>query len=519
LTKNVVSNVSAYVVSIILSFIIAPITVHTLGDARYGAWTLVSELIGYYSLLDLGIRGAVTYYIAKTRAEADEASERSTLATAFWLLCASGAVVLVVGIMLTYAFPHLLKAEELTNILEVQRTFLIMSLLIAVTLPMETFSAVLGGLQRFDLDSIADISSRILSGIGFYISLKSGWGLIGLALVLAITRVIYWCLTVTFVCKALGGIYLQPSTFSMERVKAITSYGSRNLVTLLSQLIIRRLDLIVTTFFVGVSFVTYYSLGGTLAFYATTFCSSIVFVFTPRFTDLYSRSAHDELEKLYISSTRMVGMPTVGLVVGILLFSHWFLRLWVGAKYVSGPWMYRSDVVSCILIAGYLPRLLHGTSWQLLAATARVRFLMWLNLGEAIANFTLSVILVHYFRLAGIAIGTLVPMLVSYLIIMPVFVARTFKIPYGRIVKKAFAAPIAIGLATAIIGGVTISLKPPLSWAWFVVDTLFVALCGISLSWFTGLSRDERRQFLLRFGISSEGLEEASWNAEQEAIK
>ncbi len=78
-------------------------------------------------------------------------------------------------------------------------------------------------------------------------------------------------------------------------------------------------------------------------------------------------------------------------------------------------------------------------------------------------------------------------------------------------------APIAIGFVTAIVGGVTILLKAPLSWLWFVVDTLFVGLCGASLCWFAGLKRDERRMFLVRFRISSEGLEEASWNAEQES--
>ena len=109
LGRNVVFNVGGYVISVIASFLITPITVHTLGDARYGAWSLVAELIGYYGLLDLGIRGAVTYYVARYSARNQDEDIKETVSSAFWLLSACGALAFLIGAGFTFAFPYLFQ--------------------------------------------------------------------------------------------------------------------------------------------------------------------------------------------------------------------------------------------------------------------------------------------------------------------------------------------------------------------------------------------------------------------------
>ena len=122
-------------------------------------------------------------------------------------------------------------------------------------------------------------------------------------------------------------------------------------------------------------------------------------------------------------------MVVTGLVAGMLIFGKDFIRLWLGASYVSGPWTDRSDVIMIILVLANLPRMLQSISWQLLFAMARVRFLMWLNVCEAVANLSLSLLLVRRYGPAGVALGTLFPLLASHMLVMPVYISRTLKIP------------------------------------------------------------------------------------------
>jgi O-antigen/teichoic acid export membrane protein len=502
LFKNIIFNVGGYAASILVTFLIAPFTIHTLGDARYGAWSLVGELVGYYGLLDLGIRGAVTYYVARHTSKDEHAYTKETIGTAFWILAASGAIVFLAGLVFVIIFPHVIKTGGLSNLTEVRAAFLIMSVLIAVSLPMSTFAAVLGGRQRFDLDTIAEVLTRIFTAIGVYVVLKAGHGLVALALVQCIARIGYWALTVILVRKVTGGVFVNPRWFSRERVRALTGYGGRNLVTNISQVIIRRLDLVVVGAFVGVASVTHYSIGSSLVSYAITFCSTVVFAFTPRFTELYARESHDQLEALYLSGIRMAGMLIAGLCAGILIFGRIFIHLWVGNAYVSGPWTERSDVVMAILVVSNLPRMLQSVSWQLLFASAKVKFLMWMNIWEAVANLCLSLVLVHWFELAGVALGTLVPMLVTQGIVMPLYISRTFQISIGRFVRKGLLMPLLAGLTVSASSLTVLFVLPPRTWHVFFPEALGVVLTGAIFFVAVGITGAERSNLLKKFGLA-----------------
>ena len=124
---------------------------------------------------------------------------------------------------------------------------------------------------------------------------------------------------------------------------------------------------------------------------------------------------------------RAVGMVVTGIAAGILVFGKDFIRLWLGNPYVTGAWTTRSDIIMLILLAANLPRMLQSISWQLLFGMARMRFLMWLNICEAVANLGLSLLLVRYYGPAGVALGTLLPLLISHGIIMPVYTSRVFE--------------------------------------------------------------------------------------------
>ena len=51
-SRTAVANAIGYVVAIAVSFIQAPFLIHHLGDERYGIWTLIGLVSGYYRALD-----------------------------------------------------------------------------------------------------------------------------------------------------------------------------------------------------------------------------------------------------------------------------------------------------------------------------------------------------------------------------------------------------------------------------------------------------------------------------------
>ena len=64
LVKNVFSNWTSLVLNIVIAFFLTPYVINTIGTRGYGIWVVVLSIVGYYGLLDLGVRSAILRYVA-----------------------------------------------------------------------------------------------------------------------------------------------------------------------------------------------------------------------------------------------------------------------------------------------------------------------------------------------------------------------------------------------------------------------------------------------------------------------
>ena len=69
------SNYAGQIIAFASLFFLTPFILRHLGAATYGLWVLVSSIVAYGSVLDLGVWGAIIKYVAEYRArgEADTA--------------------------------------------------------------------------------------------------------------------------------------------------------------------------------------------------------------------------------------------------------------------------------------------------------------------------------------------------------------------------------------------------------------------------------------------------------------
>src|SRR5215831_10729295 len=63
LKLNALSNFGGLAVSVAVGFFLTPAMLLYLGEKRFGIWTLVSSLVGYYGLLDFGVGSAIFRYV------------------------------------------------------------------------------------------------------------------------------------------------------------------------------------------------------------------------------------------------------------------------------------------------------------------------------------------------------------------------------------------------------------------------------------------------------------------------
>jgi O-antigen/teichoic acid export membrane protein len=100
LITGVIVNWTAVVVAIIISFFLSPFVVHHLGNVTYGVWILANSSIAYMALLDLGMRGAVTHFVAKHHALGEHLESTRAVSVALGFRLLIGLIVMIASLAL-----------------------------------------------------------------------------------------------------------------------------------------------------------------------------------------------------------------------------------------------------------------------------------------------------------------------------------------------------------------------------------------------------------------------------------
>ena len=161
--RNVLANWTGYVVGLIVSFFLTPLLVHHLGPASYGVWTLLVSLTAYLGLLDLGIRSAVTRYVARSESRGEPAVAAEIAAAAIGILGPLAGAALLASIALGWLAPSPFHVAEVSRATTATIGGLV-GAATAVTLMSGALGGVIVGLQRFDLIFVVDVSATVVRG-------------------------------------------------------------------------------------------------------------------------------------------------------------------------------------------------------------------------------------------------------------------------------------------------------------------------------------------------------------------
>ena len=82
----------------------------------------------------MGIRGAVSYYVANYNARKESDNLRSSIASSFWLLSSIGSIVLTLGSIVAIFFSHLIIKDQV-NQTELTIALLLMIASLALSFP------------------------------------------------------------------------------------------------------------------------------------------------------------------------------------------------------------------------------------------------------------------------------------------------------------------------------------------------------------------------------------------------
>jgi O-antigen/teichoic acid export membrane protein len=178
------------------------------------------------------------------------------------------------------------------------------------------------------------------------------------------------------------------------------------------------------------------------------------------------------------------------------IYAEDFFRLWVGPEFVgAGPFpstalVFRILLVGAVCIGG------QRIGYQILLGSRRIRVLARLFVIEGILNIVLSVCLIPWFGLLGVAVGTVIPSCIFHGVVHPYVVARAISVPWRSYFREVLLKPLVLAGALAPVLYAIHGMAPVTNWALLVSHGVVSGMLALCLIVFVGLSSEERKRFL-----------------------
>jgi O-antigen/teichoic acid export membrane protein len=324
------SSVLARVLSSAAGVVSVPLAITYLGTERYGLWMAISSVVAMLGLADMGMGNGLLNAISTADGKSDEKSAIESVSSAFLMLTAVAAAILVIALVVNPVLPWqtIFKVRTALAAGEVRPTVLVLAVCVALNLPLGIVDKVQIGFQEGFRNNLWQSASALL-GLGSIIAaihFRGGLPLLVAAIAGAPTlaRAANWIVQFTITRP-----WLRPSLRSFDRRRAaqLTKTGSIFFILNLLMIIGYSSDGIIIAHYQGPSALATYAVVQKL-FFSTAVSEFLIAPLWPAFGEAIARDDYGWIRRtirrsliLNFALTALIGIPLV--IYGRQLVAWW----------------------------------------------------------------------------------------------------------------------------------------------------------------------------------------------------
>lgn len=464
------SGFGGVIFSIVLNLLTIPISLNYWKQDRYGIWVLLTSILLYLGMTNLGLNTSASVLMAKNPKIRDK---MKILKRSLVILLFSVGTILTAFVVLNLITKDWINiiGKIPTNLSgETFYACVVLVIFYLLSLPFSLLSAVYTGFQKAYIENVFSIVLNIVNFLVLLIVIFLKGNLITYAFLWGISLVLFNLTKYLFFYfsiyqKLPEGEFHENDFDSIDtKYKTIFVTGIRFFLVGIASTIVWNTDIFVISNFISLQAVTPYFI--TFKLFSVIF--SVIFQISgsimPLLAKEYGTNNWDWINKIY--STILVFISVIGGAtwIGGILFFKDFITLWTGAANYAGLFM-------VIAFGGYAYLLsmvtLNSGIVNTFNYTSISPFLAW---GEALIKITFSILMVKVWGIAGVAVGTLLGSLLIPTWILPIWIRKrsSGKLFYDfAFLKKQFILVILPCIIISILLQV------------FVVKLLILRLTGI----------------------------------------
>ena len=403
--RNVSTRYLGIVVTALIGLVVLPINIKYLGQSAYGLWMLTASITTYFSVFELGYGSAVIKFVAEYRARRDGRALNEILSTLYTVFVAMGVVVFIVSLVVAMLLPSIFNLEP-HQIGTARTIFLIIAANVSLHFAFAVYGGVVNGFERYYLNNVIGTVTTIIAAVVNVLVLWLGYGLIELVAATTLVRVAPYYLYRRNARAVFPELHLTFRLFRRERLREVTGFSVYLAIIDWSARLNYTIDSFTIGIFLNTAAVGVYSIGLRLAEALFRMTNQLHAFLFPAVVQQATEGRVDAQRRLLVQATRFQLAAAVALCGTVIADADRLIRTWVGAGFEDG-----------VITAQLLAYVVVLRAWMALPSTVlkgsgRPGFVAKVATACAVANVLLSVLLVKWLGLVGVALGTAIPVTV-----------------------------------------------------------------------------------------------------------
>jgi O-antigen/teichoic acid export membrane protein len=289
--------------------------------------------------------------------------------------------------------------------------------------------------------------------------------------------------------RVFPGLRIRLGLFRRERLREVTGFSVYMLLIEWANKLNYSVDALVIGAFLNTSAVAVWTVGQRLAEVTQRLTNQLNDVLFPTIVDNASADRMGRLQTIFIQGTRLSLATVVPMGGAMILMAGPLVRAWVGPEFSGSVLVVRLLSLSVIVRVG------NATACTLLKGAGEHRLVAFTNVAAAAVNLALSIAIVKPLGLAGVALGTLVPIFIASTLVLFPAGCRRVELPIRRAISEAvWPALWPAAVMTAFILATRDRIPPTL----IAIGAEMMVASGIYLMTFTffGINAAQRQLYV-----------------------
>lgn len=428
IAKGALISYIAIFLNIAITFFYTPWMIRKIGVSDYGLYSLTSTFIAYF-IIDFGLSGAITRFIAKYRAECRQDKIENILGLTTKLYLFIDAIIFVILFVCYFFLSNIFKGLTLEELEKLKVLFVIAGTFSVLSFVFHPMNGAMMAYEFFVENKLIDMFQRVGSVLLIVAALLFDGNVYELVFILGTVSFLS-ALLKYIVFKKKTRIRINWSFFDSTEMKVLLTFSFWVFINSLAQGL--RLTMMPTVLGArsNSTEISIFAIGMTIEAMVFNFSNALSGLFLPKVTRLVcSDNGVESVTKLMIKVGRLQLFVISLILLGFTLIGENFIRLWLGENFHFSYY-----VVLLLTLFNYVS-LTQSVAVDFVYAENRMKYVALLTLGSSIISLCFAILLAPNCGALGCAIAFCLAMSFNQVLIN-IFYKKKLNLGIGAFFKE-----------------------------------------------------------------------------------